>query len=90
MIAKGSNPSPADFTYAFGSIIPDWNAMDEISMHNVTVSAGGWHRAGASEGTARAGRDRIGRGSAVNNCLENVTDSNPCCLMPLVRARFAA
>ena len=38
MIAKGSNPSPADFTYTFGSIVPDWNPMDEISWANITVS----------------------------------------------------
>jgi hypothetical protein len=36
-VSGGANPSEADFSYAFGEVVPDWNTMDKIQMHNVTV-----------------------------------------------------
>lgn len=37
-IAKGSDPLEPDFSYQFGSVVPDWNAMDEVAFANISVS----------------------------------------------------
>ena len=37
-IAKGVDPAEPDFSYQFGSVVPDWNAMDEVAFANITVA----------------------------------------------------